>query len=136
MEVVSRPPYVEPEAPKVDPGEGWHLLLEGEPLRPGDGFKHPDYPQIPWVAYDCRPDIFRGEGKEVASKWPWRRKNSAASIFLTPAERAILEDIAKAPQKLQECTEEKRLCQLGYAKWCRGTLTATANGRDYLALNP
>lgn len=66
-----------------DPGAGWRLLAEGEPLQPGDGFwtgHHPD-----WIDYDSRPDIFKGAGVEgksdyyipandTAHTWPWRRK--------------------------------------------------------------
>jgi hypothetical protein len=67
----------------VELGNGWRLLVEGEPLRPGDGFQHPDIPDT-WIDYACRPDIFRGCGKEgewyyvpqrdFAHTWPWRRR--------------------------------------------------------------
>ena len=49
----------------------WRLLAEGEPLKPGDGFWHPDYAR--WIDYDCRPDLFRGD-REYVHTWPWRRK--------------------------------------------------------------
>lgn len=74
-------------AEKVAPGNGWQLLVEGEPLRPGDGFQRPDYPGV-WVDYACRPDIFRGCGTEdswyfvpkrdYAHTWPWRRRVHSA----------------------------------------------------------
>lgn len=64
-------------------GEGWMLLPEGTPLKPGDGFLHPDYPDF-WTDYTCRPDIFRGGGErgslyhvpknDTAHTWPWRRR--------------------------------------------------------------
>jgi len=60
-------------------GEGWELLKEGEPLKPGDGFAHPDYPGF-WSDYECRPDLFRGSEatgcpkNETAHTYPWRRK--------------------------------------------------------------
>lgn len=53
-------------------GFGWRILEEGTPLKKGDGVLHPHYGQ--WLDYDCRPDLFRGEGNEVAHKWPWRRR--------------------------------------------------------------
>lgn len=74
IEVVSRPPVPEPPQPPVDPGEGWYLLPNEEPLQPGDGFLHPDHPGV-WIDYECRPDYFRGGPKfERAHKWPWRRR--------------------------------------------------------------
>lgn len=70
-------------AEKVEPGLGWRLLNEGEKLRRGDGFQHPEHPGV-WVDYACRPDIFRGCGTEGAAyfvperdyahTWPWRRR--------------------------------------------------------------
>lgn len=67
----------------IDAGNGWFLLPEGTPLKPGDGFMHPDWPGI-WVDYASRPDIFRGAGhwrtsyfvrkNETAHTYPWRRK--------------------------------------------------------------
>lgn len=56
----------------IETGDGWRLLKEGEILKGGDGFKHPDYPM--WIDYSCRPDLFRGEANEFAHTWPWRRK--------------------------------------------------------------
>ena len=68
---------------RADPGAGWRLLNEGEPLQAGDGFLHPDYPGF-WTDYECRPDIFRGGGSagswyhvqknDNAHTWPWRRR--------------------------------------------------------------
>lgn len=63
-------------------GNGWRLLKDGEPLKPGDGFIHPDWPHF-WTDFNCRPDIFRGsEGlripkNDVAHTFPWRRRTHA-----------------------------------------------------------
>lgn len=69
-------------ANSVDPGEGWRLLAEGEPLKQGDGYAHPAYEG--WIDYSCRPDIFRGGGingswyyvprNDTAHTYPWRRR--------------------------------------------------------------
>lgn len=69
----------------IQVGEGWELLPEGTPLKPGDGFLHPDF-NGEWVDYACRPDIFTGGGtkgswyfvpkKDYAHTWPWRRRVS------------------------------------------------------------
>lgn len=60
--------------PAVEPGEGWRLLEEGEPLQEGDGFLMPDYPK--WISFECRADLFRRDrgGRDCAHTWPWRRK--------------------------------------------------------------
>jgi hypothetical protein len=57
----------------IDPGIGWRLLVQGEPLCEGDGFLHTGFAGE-WLDYKCRPDLFRGEGNETAHTWPWRRK--------------------------------------------------------------
>ncbi len=74
-----------PTRPQV--GDGWRLLKEGEPLKPGDGYLHPDFPDF-WTDYDCRPDLFRGGGQkgswyyvpknDTAHTWPWRRRIKAS----------------------------------------------------------
>lgn len=68
---------------KADPGEGWRLLEENEPLQEGDGFLDPNC-AYGWIDFACRPDLFRGGGKDgtwyfcpkrdYAHTWPWRRK--------------------------------------------------------------
>lgn len=58
-------------APAVDVGEGWRLLAQGEGLKIGDGFLHPETSL--WIDFDCRPDIFRGD-KQIAHTWLWRRR--------------------------------------------------------------
>lgn len=84
---ITLPPGSVQEAPNaIDPGEGWRLLEEGEPLLPGDGFLDPHSKGL-WVSYECRPAIFTGSGKEgyygfcpkndTAHTWPWRRKISS-----------------------------------------------------------
>lgn len=68
----------QPLGEKVDPGEGWRLLEEGEYLQEGDGFLMPNCSD--WISYECRPDIFRGSKatgcpvKDYAHTWPWRRR--------------------------------------------------------------
>lgn len=68
---------------KIPIVEGWKLLEEGESLKEGDGFLHPDFPNS-WIDYKCRPDIFKGSGQnggwyvvpknDTAHTWPWRRR--------------------------------------------------------------
>lgn len=55
----------------IDVGEDWRLLAQGEGLKVGDGFLHPETGL--WIDFDCRPDIFRGD-KEIAHTWLWRRR--------------------------------------------------------------
>lgn len=61
-----------------DVGNGWRLLSEGEPLKPGDGYWCPNYDY--WISFECRPSIFRGcpatgcPKKDYAHTWPWRRR--------------------------------------------------------------
>lgn len=80
---ITLPPGSVQDVPKVmDPGEGWRLIEDGDPLLPGDGFMDPRIGV--WIAYECRPDIFRGAGtkgssyhvpkNDTAHTYPWRRK--------------------------------------------------------------
>ncbi len=74
---------------QTDVGEGWMLLPEGTPLKPGDGFLSPYF--LCWIDYACRPDMFRGFGKDgdwyhvpkrdYAHTWPWRRRNPLYSAL-------------------------------------------------------
>lgn len=52
-------------------GDGWVLLKEGDKIKKGDGFVHPDCNY--WIDYACRPDLFRVD-REFVHTWPWRRK--------------------------------------------------------------
>lgn len=70
---MTTPNITKPSGFGVDPGEGWRLLNEGEPLQEGDGFLSPYYHQGTWIDFVCRPDKFRGAGM-VAKSWPWRRR--------------------------------------------------------------
>lgn len=78
--VVSRPkpppPPPVPEPAPWEPGEGWYLLPVGEPLKPGDGYVHPNNHAAGFIDYDCRPDCFRDKrgGSATAHKWQWRRR--------------------------------------------------------------
>ena len=84
LRVVTRPappppPLVLETAPAPwEPGEGWYLLAKDEPLKPGDGYVHPDHHAAGFIDYACRPDWFREErgGKETAHKWQWRRRRT------------------------------------------------------------
>lgn len=83
----------------IDPGEGWELLKEQEPLRPGDGFLHPVYER--WIDYACRPDLFRGEN-EYAHLWPWRREIKAPSVSVETKTEAQLEEVFREADQIRE----------------------------------
>lgn len=64
-------------AGKVNPGKGFRLLKEGEPLMEGDSFKS-THAKL-WLDFRARDKTFRGD-RQFAHTVPWRRRNTAGKV--------------------------------------------------------
>jgi len=55
--------------PQIDPGKGWRLLEEGEPLADGDEFYSPESKR--WIPR---------EERQLGIAWPWRRRVEVGKV--------------------------------------------------------
>lgn len=80
---------------KIDPGKGWRLLEEGEPLMEGDSFKSP-HAKL-WLDFRARSKDFRND-RQFAHTWPWRRRVEAGKAEVAEKDRGGWLPIETAPR--------------------------------------